>query len=677
MVASEPGRPQRLPRPTLRSASVLAAIGATVIPVSLFLSWFEILGGDKEGNYTGWYSFHRTDRVLAALALVSLGSAFLSPSRRVAAVRGVLGLAAVAVIAREIAVPPVVDPTTVLGPGAYLGLAGGLGVLVSSLSALESVRTRARWLCGAVRRVIGRGVRAIPAAARWLRGEPEPVEGEAASSLQVGRGVLRGVPELSRRALGLFRIAYGLGLIAVFTLHEDLPSRATPAGAQAGSSRFADFDWVRWLASDSTALATVEVVSLVALGCFVLGLVSRLSYLVAVGGVVAAALVRVAVAGNAHDYGLPTVTACLLLIVPWSSAGLSVDALIRRRRGNSPPDGPSRRYGLAVWIPSFTLGVAFLAAAYAKLSIQGLEWITGGAVKYHFVDDARQAPVDWGLYLASIDEVAVLMSLSAVVIEAVFFLVVLSPRPAVRFGFGLVGASLLGGFYLFQGVFWLPWWVLLLSLLPWEGIYRAGLGIAGRATVRASATDAPSLRVPLSGGLRVGALALVIVFLAQQVVVSGARIEQEPLLTNFPMYSGTWSSEEAFNEGSSAFSHYRFERRPANGPPVDLTGRIEAIGGSDPLVDAFEAQDGEELDGDEAKELTSALRALESTYEKRYGESLGRVHTVSERTAGFDFDRAAFDERVLYRTTHVVDPSRFQATAVLYHASVPTVGLLR
>jgi hypothetical protein len=60
-------------------------------------------------------------------------------------------------------------------------------------------------------------------------------------------------------------------------------------------------------------------------------------------------------------------------------------------------------------------------------------------------------------------------------------------------------------------------------------------------------------------------------------------------------------------------------------------------------VDAFEAQDGEELDGDEAKELTAALRALESTY----------------------------------RTTHVVDPSRFQATAVLYHASVPTVGFPR
>jgi hypothetical protein len=152
---------------------------------------------------------------------------------------------------------------------------------------------------------------------------------------------------------------------------------------------------------------------------------------------------------------------------------------------------------------------------------------------------------------------------------------------------------------------------------------------------------------------------------------------EEPLLTNFPMYSGTWSSEEAFNEGSSTFSHYRFERRPARGRRVDLTARIEAIGGSDPLVDAFEAQDGEELEGDEAKDLTAGLPTLESTYEQRYGESLGRVHTVSERTAGFDFDRGAIDERVLYRTTHVVDPSRFQATAVLYHASVPTVGFPR
>jgi hypothetical protein len=105
-------------------------IAAAAIPLSLFLAWFEITSGAKEGTFTGWYSFDRTDRVLAALALTALASGFLPPSRRVAATRVVLGLFVIAVVVREMAAPPVIDPGTELGAGAYLGLAAGLGIVL-------------------------------------------------------------------------------------------------------------------------------------------------------------------------------------------------------------------------------------------------------------------------------------------------------------------------------------------------------------------------------------------------------------------------------------------------------------------------------------------------------------------------------------------------------------------
>ena len=355
--------------------------------------------------------------------------------------------------------------------------------------------------------------------------------------------------------------------------------------------------------------------------------------------------------------GLPTVALLCLLVAPWQDSGLGLDALIRARRGRALPDAPSRRYGIAVWVPGLAMGVALLAAAYAKMRNSGYEWVTGAAVKYHFVEDAGRAPVDWALRLTSVEEIAVLMALFAFLVEAGFILVVLSPRPAVRLGFGLVAASLLTGFYLFQGVFWPGWWTLLLAFLPWEELYRGGLRLAGAARPPSDA-DAPA--VPLAGALRVATLALVVLLLAQQVVVSGARAEQEPLLSSYPMYSDTWDSEEEFNEENDKFATYRFEALPPEGERVDVTARIEAIGGENALIAAAEAQAEDDLEEDEAQEIRDELAALDEAYQRRYDERLGRVYVVGQRTAGFDFERGEFDRRVVDRETQVVEPGRFE-----------------
>jgi len=646
-------RREPLPRPTLRRASPLTAAAATLVPLSLFLSWFEVSSGEEETSYTGWYAFHRTDRALAVLALGALVTAFLPPSRRTAIARILLGLLAVVVVVREVVTPPVVDPATRLGAGAYLGLGAAVFVALGGVFALSPIRSYARRASKRSVAAVGAPARAISAGLGWLRGEAEPRKGEGAPSPRLGRWLFRGVPSLSPAAFGLFRIAFGLGLIGVMTIYTDLSTRALAPDDQRGASVFVQPEWVRLLASRADLLNAVEAITVLALVCFVVGLASRVAYTVAAAGLAITALVVIAAEGGAHDWGLPTITILCLLIVPWGSSGAGVDALIRRRRGRSLLATPSRRYGLAVWIPGLTMGVALLAAVYAKLTIGGVEWITEGVVKYHFVEDAGRAPVDWGLRLTSLEWVAILMSLGAMVIEAILVLVTVSPRPAVRLGFGLLGLSLLAGLYVFQGHFWMTWWVLLLAFVPWEWIHWLGRRLLDRRAVPGAGLGPPR---PLSGGLRLGALTLVAVFVAQQVVVSAEGVEQEPFLSNYPMYAYTWDSEEEFNEDNSKFSNYRFERLDEAGRRVDVTRRIEEIGGHDTLVSAFEAKaDEDSSDSEEAAELRRTVGALSSRYERRYGHPLRRVRVVHERTAGYDFDRAAFDRQVVERTAHVVD----------------------
>ena len=48
--------------------------------------------------------------------------------------------------------------------------------------------------------------------------------------------------------------------------------------------------------------------------------------------------------------------------------------------------------------------------------------------------------------------------------------------------------------------------------------------------------------------------------------MSAARVEQLPFVSNYPMYSGTYESEEEFNAESGKFDRYRFE---AAAPGVD------------------------------------------------------------------------------------------------------------
>ena len=119
------------------------------------------------------------------------------------------------------------------------------------------------------------------------------------------------------------------------------------------------------------------------------------------------------------------------------------------------------------------LGSAFLAAAFATLDESGFAWISVGTIKYFLVEDALDAPVTWGRFIASHDTLAIVMSFGAIVLETAVILSALWATTRVRLLSGMACLALLSGFYVLQGIWWHGWWVLLLAFLPWETLAAA------------------------------------------------------------------------------------------------------------------------------------------------------------------------------------------------------------
>lgn len=116
------------------AGDVLAALGALLVIVGLFLDWF--------GDANGWEAFEALDLVLAALALAALaaaasGAGLLSaPSPRLLAP---IGAVLLAIIAVQIIEPPPGFGDLDTGTGAWLALGGAALVLAGGLMRVAEV----------------------------------------------------------------------------------------------------------------------------------------------------------------------------------------------------------------------------------------------------------------------------------------------------------------------------------------------------------------------------------------------------------------------------------------------------------------------------------------------------------------------------------------------------------
>ncbi|MGH9254767.1 MAG: hypothetical protein ACRD3C_09370 [Vicinamibacterales bacterium] len=293
----------------------------------------------------------------------------------------------------------------------------------------------------------------------------------------------RGVPELPAEALGLFRIFFGASLfVALKGIPLETVAGHVPDDGQLG------WRWLGWLASRPDLMALLETTIFSLLLLFVLGLFTRIAYLLAATGVVVWILVWIeSQHSNAHPWVVLIPTVICLVPVRWDTA-FSLDETLRRWRGRG--HGARLRgksYGFAVWIPGLVLGSIWATAAYAKIEQSGVEWILSGAVKYHWVIDAHGAVVDWAQWVASHHSVAVFLSFCGVFFESVFILAVFARSDRWRMTFAASGLALFAGFYLFQGLVWLAWYVVFVSfVVPWARVYAF---LESRVPVRVSAVD--------------------------------------------------------------------------------------------------------------------------------------------------------------------------------------------
>jgi predicted DCC family thiol-disulfide oxidoreductase YuxK len=296
----------------------------------------------------------------------------------------------------------------------------------------------------------------------------------------VGGFVARRLPPLSAEGLGLFRIAWALALLHVLPFLRGSVHESPFPRSDQRTENVVNIGPAHWLASHQGVTGAIAQIVVVALFFFAIGAFARLAYVVVALGF-AALGVAAAMAQGSHDWDLPLVVILCLIGMPWGD-GVSVDDTIRRLRQKPRPERKTV-YSLAIWLPGLLLGSAWLAAAYAKLNHSGFAWISGGAVRYHFVSDASKAHSDLGLWIASHPTAAVIASAGGVLFEATFILVIFFRSYWIRLAFAAGAALFFAGLYEFQGIQWEAWWIVLVALLPWEPLAAAIRRLLPRATL--------------------------------------------------------------------------------------------------------------------------------------------------------------------------------------------------
>lgn len=193
-----------------------------------------------------------------------------------------------------------------------------------------------------------------------------------------------------------------------------------------------------WGARPEPAFLTlVWVLALIAGVAALVGVLSRL-------GLFVLALTSTLLVAHGYSYREMHHPEALLIIMLWVLAagpvsGRSIDSLRARSRraAGTLPLQPSTAVEdlspFARWpmrVGQWLLALAYLSAAWYKLSNGGLDWFNGYTLSYYMLMDGTRYDMALGLWLAGHPGLLQVLSIGAVLFEATFVLAVLLPRVA-------------------------------------------------------------------------------------------------------------------------------------------------------------------------------------------------------------------------------------------------------
>jgi hypothetical protein len=355
------------------------------------------------------------------------------------------------------------------------------------------------------------------------------------ATVSLARFLERGVPEVHAETAGLFRIAFAAAVVTYFAIYRvDATWLARTFDSEVEGALHARV--LEWLAERQFLIDLIHPWLMTFGGLFLIGAFTRATYALFVLGVLAWAYVAMSV-DSTHPHAVLVLTIVALLPARWNDAW-SVDA-VRRRRARAPAllSIATKAYGYSTWVPILTLGIGFAAAAWAKLTVPPTwtSWVLNGTVKYHLVTDSAHAPIGWGVQLVRYPNLAILLSLVALAVEALVITAAFSRNERWRLGVGITTASLFAGIGLFMGIVWPGWWIPLIAFLPWRRWPRRHVPAPAEET-RGSYRR-----------LTVAQLTVVVAVVLQQVIVSALKLERAPMFSWYDMYSRTYTSTANYN----------------------------------------------------------------------------------------------------------------------------------
>lgn len=217
------------------------------------------------------------------------------------------------------------------------------------------------------------------------------------------------------------------------------------------------------------ALSGIYYVTLVAGVLALIGLLTRTSLLVfALGNIFLVSYMYSF--GDFHHTQAPLYIALAVLAFGPSGHALSVDALLRRRRGQwLEAEGPMA--GWPIRLIQWMFVLIYLSAVLSKLVFYGgLEWLNGFTLQFYMITDSVRHGTLLGRWFSQQHTLILISQYIVVTFQATFALAVIFPK--LRWIYVPVGLGFHIANIVFLNAVFLEWIALYAVFIPWRAIFE-------------------------------------------------------------------------------------------------------------------------------------------------------------------------------------------------------------